>query len=96
MAGSFRRLHTRVGQTQPPSRHLCPPFSYAIGQPNGESLIYPGANVKTAGTIRDILKWRIRDKRSHDIPKLDYVSTVSLSPLTAIVLYQGAECARTD
>lgn len=65
------------------------PFSYAIGQPNGETLIYPGANVKTAGTIRDILKWRIRDKRSHDIPKLDYVNTVSLSPLTAIVLYRA-------
>lgn len=67
------------------------PFSYAIGQPNGETLIYPGANVKTAGTIRDILKWRIRDKRSHDIPKLDYVNTVSLSPVTAIVLYRALQ-----
>ncbi|WP_295727873.1 DUF4954 family protein [uncultured Muribaculum sp.] len=65
------------------------PYSYAIGQPNGETLIYPGANVKTAGTIRDILKWRIRDKRSHDIPKLDYVNTVSLSPVTALVLYRA-------
>ena len=65
------------------------PFSYAIGQPNGETLLYPGANVKTAGTIRDILKWRIRDQRSHDIPHLDYVNTASLTPVTVIVMYRA-------
>ena len=39
------------------------PFSYLLEQ-EGRSALLPGANLSSYGTVRDIEKWRRRDKRS--------------------------------
>ncbi|MBN1983926.1 MAG: DUF4954 family protein [Chitinivibrionales bacterium] len=56
------------------------PFSYLI-ENNDESILVPGANLRSVGTIRDAIKWPQRDRRK-DPRKLDYISFNLLSPFT--------------
>lgn len=56
------------------------PFSYLI-ENDDESWLVPGVNLRSVGTIRDVLKWPKRDKRTDDI-KLDCINFNLLSPFT--------------
>lgn len=65
------------------------PFSYLIEQQNS-SLIFPGVNLRSVGTIRDAQKWPKRDKRS-DPDKLDSVNYNLLSPYTIQKMLNGMD-----
>lgn len=56
------------------------PFSYLI-ENNDESWLVPGINLRSVGTIRDVLKWPRRDKRT-DPNRMDSINFNLLSPLT--------------
>lgn len=56
------------------------PFSYLI-ENDDESWLVPGVNLRSVGTIRDVLKWPRRDKRT-DPRKLDCINFNLLSPFT--------------
>ena len=56
------------------------PFSYLI-ESGDDSVLVPGANLRSVGTIRDAQKWPKRDKRT-DPCKLDYINFNLLSPFT--------------
>ena len=56
------------------------PFSYLI-ESNDDSVLVPGANLRSVGTIRDAQKWPKRDKRT-DPRKLDCINFNLLSPFT--------------
>jgi len=56
------------------------PFSYLI-EKNDESWLVPGVNLRSVGTIRDVLKWPKRDKRT-DEHQLDCINFNLLSPFT--------------
>ena len=56
------------------------PFSYLI-ESNDESILVPGANLRSMGTIRDAQKFPKRDKRK-DPNKLDQINFNLLSPYT--------------
>ncbi len=63
------------------------PFSYLI-EHNGHSLLLPGANLKSVGTIRDAQKWPKRDLRT-DPDHLDCINFNLLSPYTIQRMMQG-------
>lgn len=65
------------------------PFSYLI-ENNDESVLFPGLNLKSVGTIRDAQKFPKRDKRK-DPNKLDYINFNLLSPYTVQKMFQGIE-----
>lgn len=65
------------------------PFSYLI-ESNDESILVPGINLKSVGTIRDSKKWPVRDKRK-DPNKLDQINFNLLSPYTAQKMIRGRE-----
>ncbi len=56
------------------------PFSYLI-ESGDDSVLVPGANLRSVGTIRDAQKWPKRDKRT-DPRKLDCINFNLLSPFT--------------
>ncbi len=56
------------------------PFSYLI-ESGDDSVLVPGANLRSVGTIRDAQKWPKRDKRT-DPQKLDCINFNLLSPFT--------------
>ncbi|MCU4174469.1 DUF4954 family protein [Carboxylicivirga sp. N1Y90] len=56
------------------------PFSYLI-ENKDESLLAPGVNLRSVGTIRDARKWPKRDKRT-DKKLLDFINFNLLSPFT--------------
>ena len=56
------------------------PFSYLI-ESGDDSVLVPGANLRSVGTIRDAQKWPKRDKRT-DPHKLDCINFNLLSPFT--------------
>ena len=56
------------------------PFSYLI-EKNDESWLVPGVNLKSVGTIRDVMKWPRRDRRT-DPNKMDCINFNLLSPFT--------------
>jgi NDP-sugar pyrophosphorylase family protein len=56
------------------------PFSYLI-ESGDDSILVPGANLRSVGTIRDAKKWPMRDKRT-DPHKLDHINYNLLSPFT--------------
>lgn len=56
------------------------PFSYLL-ENDDESWLAPAINLKSVGTIRDVLKWPRRDKRT-DPHKMDCVNFNLLSPFT--------------
>ena len=56
------------------------PFSYLI-ESGDDSVLVPGANLRSVGTIRDAQKWPKRDKRT-DPDKIDCINFNLLSPFT--------------
>lgn len=56
------------------------PFSYLI-ESGDDSVLVPGVNLRSVGTIRDAQKWPKRDKRT-DPHQLDFINFNLLSPFT--------------
>jgi hypothetical protein len=65
------------------------PFSYLI-ESNDESILVPGINLRSVGTIRDAQKWPVRDRRK-DPDKIDQVNFNLLSPFTIRKMFEGRE-----
>lgn len=63
------------------------PFSYLI-ESNDESILVPGINLRSVGTIRDAQKWPVRDRRK-DPDKIDQVNFNLLSPYTIRKMIDG-------
>jgi hypothetical protein len=63
------------------------PFSYLI-EHEDESMLIPGVNLRSVGTVRDARKWPKRDKRK-DKQKLDYINFKLLSPYTIQKMLNG-------
>ncbi|MFZ2340937.1 MAG: DUF4954 family protein [Bacteroidales bacterium] len=68
------------------------PFSYLI-ESNDESILVPGINLRSVGTIRDAQKWPLRDRRKDPV-KLDQVNFNLLSPYTIRKMFEGRELLR--
>jgi hypothetical protein len=68
------------------------PFSYLI-ESNDESILVPGINLRSVGTIRDAQKWPVRDKRKDPL-KIDQVNFNLLSPYTISKMFEGREILR--
>lgn len=65
------------------------PFSYLI-ESNDETVLVPGVNLRSVGTIRDAQKWPIRDLRG-DPRKIDQVNFNLLSPYTIRKMIDGRD-----
>jgi len=65
------------------------PFSYLI-ENKDESWIAPGVNLRSVGTIRDVMKWPKRDRRK-DPEKLDCINFNLLSPFTIKKMQKGLD-----
>lgn len=65
------------------------PFSYLI-EHEDESILVPGVNLRSVGTIRDARKWPKRDRRK-DPQKLDFINFKLLSPYTIEKMINGCE-----
>ena len=65
------------------------PFSYLI-ESDDETVLVPGANLKSVGTIRDAQKFPKRDKRK-DPDKLDQINFNLLSPYTVQKMFKAVE-----
>jgi carbonic anhydrase/acetyltransferase-like protein (isoleucine patch superfamily) len=65
------------------------PFSYLI-ENKEESVIVPGYNLRSIGTMRDAEKWPRRDERK-DPRKLDQINFDILSPYTVSKMIKGRE-----
>lgn len=65
------------------------PFSYLI-ESNDESILVPGINLRSVGTIRDAQKWPVRDRRKDPV-KLDQVNFNLLSPYTIRKMFEGRD-----
>jgi len=63
------------------------PFSYLI-ENKDESILAPGVNLRSVGTIRDARKWPKRDKRTDKV-LLDFINFNLLSPFTIQKMIQG-------
>jgi hypothetical protein len=63
------------------------PFSYLI-EHEDESILAPGVNLRSVGTVRDARKWPKRDRRK-DPDKLDYINFKLLSPYTIQKMING-------
>lgn len=63
------------------------PFSYLI-ESNDESILSPGVNLRSVGTIRDAQKWPHRDKRKDPV-QFDLINFNLLSPFTIQKMWQG-------
>ena len=68
------------------------PFSYLI-ESNDESILVPGVNLRSVGTIRDAQKWPVRDKRKDD-DTIDQLNLNLLSPYTIRKMFEGREILR--
>jgi len=64
------------------------PFSYLIEENNRTTLI-PGVNIRSVGTIRDAMKWPLRDCRKGK--KTDIINYNLLSPYTISKMMKGCE-----
>jgi len=69
------------------------PFSYLI-ENKDESILAPGVNLRSVGTIRDARKWPKRDKRT-DSKLLDYINFNLLSPFTIQKMINGTKVLKT-
>jgi len=65
------------------------PFSYLI-ESDDTTVLAPGANLRSVGTIRDAQKFPKRDKRK-DPNKLDQINFNLLSPYTVQKMFRGVE-----
>jgi hypothetical protein len=63
------------------------PFSYLI-EHEDESILAPGVNLRSVGTVRDARKWPKRDRRK-DPRKLDHINFKLLSPYTIGKMLNG-------
>ncbi|MBB4035949.1 hypothetical protein GGR21_001844 [Dysgonomonas hofstadii] len=63
------------------------PFSYLIEDKN-ETVLVPGVNLRSVGTIRDAQKFPKRDKRK-DVVKLDQINFNLLSPYTVQKMFKA-------
>lgn len=63
------------------------PFSYLI-EHEDESILVPGVNLRSVGTVRDARKWPKRDIRK-DPDKLDFINFKLLSPYTIQKMLNG-------
>jgi len=68
------------------------PFSYLI-EHEDESILIPGVNLRSVGTVRDARKWPKRDKRK-DPNKLDLINFKLLSPYTIAKMLNGSSLLR--
>jgi len=68
------------------------PFSYLI-ESNDESILAPGVNLRSVGTIRDAQKWPKRDRRK-DPDKIDQINFNLLSPYTIRKMFEGRDLLR--
>jgi hypothetical protein len=69
------------------------PFSYLI-ESKDESILVPGVNLRSVGTIRDAQKWPLRDRRK-DPEKSDHINFNLLSPYTIRKMLAGREILRS-
>ncbi|MFZ2147758.1 MAG: DUF4954 family protein [Sedimentisphaerales bacterium] len=65
------------------------PFSYLI-EHEDESILVPGVNLRSVGTVRDARKWPKRDRRKGP-QKLDYINFKLLSPYTIQKMLTGCQ-----
>ncbi len=65
------------------------PFSYLEATPEGRSVMTPGFNFTTVGTVRDGAKWPARDRRRGSF-KRDRISFDVFSPLTVGRMMTGS------
>jgi len=65
------------------------PFSYLI-EHEDESILVPGVNLRSVGTVRDARKWPKRDRRK-DPQKLDHINFKLLSPYTIQKMINGRD-----
>jgi hypothetical protein len=65
------------------------PFSYLI-EHEDESILAPGVNLRSVGTVRDARKWPKRDRRKSP-EKLDLINFKLLSPYTIQKMLNGRE-----
>jgi len=65
------------------------PFSYLI-EHEDESVLAPGVNLRSVGTVRDARKWPLRDRRK-DPHKLDHINFKLLSPYTIQKMIDGRD-----
>ncbi|MDR1563203.1 MAG: DUF4954 family protein [Dysgonamonadaceae bacterium] len=63
------------------------PFSYLIEQ-DGESVLVPCINIRSAGTFRDARKWETRDRRTGS-KQLDCINFNLLSPFSVSRILKG-------
>ncbi len=68
------------------------PFSYLI-ESNDDSILVPGANLRSVGTIRDAQKFPKRDNRK-DPNKLDQLNFNLLSPYTVQKMFAAVDVLR--
>ncbi len=68
------------------------PFSYLI-EHEDESVLVPGVNLRSVGTVRDARKWPRRDRRK-TADKLDQINFKLLSPYTVQKMIKGLEILR--
>jgi len=68
------------------------PFSYLI-EHDDQSVLAPGVNLRSVGTVRDARKWPQRDRRK-DSKKLDYINFKLLSPFTIQKMIHGRDLLR--
>jgi hypothetical protein len=65
------------------------PFSYLI-EHEDESILVPGVNLRSVGTVRDARKWPNRDRRKNP-KKLDLINFKLLSPYTIQKMLNGKQ-----
>ncbi len=65
------------------------PFSYLV-EHEDESILAPGVNLRSVGTVRDARKWPKRDKRKSP-KKLDLINFKLLSPYTIQKMVNGRD-----
>lgn len=68
------------------------PFSYLI-EHKDESVLVPGVNLRSIGTVRDSRKWPKRDKRKAKV-KHDKIIFNLLTPYTVQKMYEGLKLLR--
>jgi hypothetical protein len=69
------------------------PFSYLI-ESGDDSVLVPGVNLRSVGTIRDAQKWPRRDRRT-DPDKLDCINFNLLSPFTVHRMIKAIDVLQT-
>lgn len=64
------------------------PYSYVFDQ-DGDTVVIPAANIKTSGTLRDIMKWSDRDHRDERYGRHDLINYDALNPQEITRMYRA-------